>query len=100
MSFGLPPVALLGPGHAGNDYKYNMLDLLPLDNVILCMDGDDAGTQARKKAAAILKGSYRVYRFLMEDGEDTGNMKIERVKKLQRQFLALESHRLEMRKAA
>lgn len=100
MSFGLPTVALLGTGHAGNEYKYNMLDLLPVENIILCMDGDDAGTEARKKAAKILKGEYRVYRFLMENDEDPGNMEIARVKKLQRQFLALESHRLEMRKAA
>lgn len=101
MSFGLPTVALLGTGHAGNEYKYNMLDTMPVENVILCMDGDDPGIAARKKAASILKGGYNVYRFLMEsEDEDPGNMKIARVKKLQRQFLTLESRRIQMKKAA
>ncbi len=70
IALGIPAVALLGTGHAQNEKKFNLLSNLDIDTVILAFDGDEAGRTAAKKANALLKDEYKVFKYKMKDGQD------------------------------
>lgn len=73
ISYGIPALAILGTGHAGNEEKYSSLASLPIKHVVLAFDSDDAGRAAKRKAKELLKGEYKVLSFSFREGEDPGN---------------------------
>ena len=67
VSYGYDAVALLG---TGNSYQINQLKRLGIRDIVLCMDGDDAGRRAAIKLKKQLVKVANVWIIDMPEGKD------------------------------
>lgn len=69
--WGYPAVALMG---TGTSLQMRQLQELGVANIVLAMDGDDAGRRAADKIAKALKSCSMVWRMEMPDGKDVNDI--------------------------
>lgn len=77
--YGYSAVALLGTGNA---LQMHQLKTLNLNEVVLCMDGDDAGRRAAKRIKHQLRSRFIVWVIPMPDGKDLNDLTKEEFDKL------------------
>jgi len=77
--YGYDAVALMG---TGNSLQVDQLKQLGVHNIVLCMDGDDAGRRATAKLKRQLKSVAMVWVITMPDGKDLNDCSKEEFDKL------------------
>lgn len=70
--YGHPAVALMG---TGNSLQVHQLKELGVSNIVLAMDGDDAGRRASAKLKRALKSCSIVWTMHLPDGKDVNDLK-------------------------
>lgn len=70
--YGHPAVALMG---TGNSLQVHQLKELGVSNIVLAMDGDDAGRRASEKLKRALKSCSIVWTMHLPDGKDVNDLK-------------------------
>lgn len=70
--YGHPAVALMG---TGNSLQVHQLKELGISNIVLAMDGDDAGRRASAKLKRALKSCSIVWTMHLPDGKDVNDLK-------------------------
>lgn len=70
-TWGIPAVALLG---TGNPHQVQQIKELGVANLILCMDGDEAGRKATKRLKRQLSKNALVWQIDMPDGKDINDI--------------------------
>ena len=78
-TWGYVAVALMG---TGNTYQMTQLKRLGVNEIIICMDGDDAGRRATEKLRNQLRQVCLVTRVRMLDGKDVNDIDKETFEKL------------------
>lgn len=80
-TWGYPAVALLG---TGNSFQTQQLKELGVTDIVLCMDGDDAGSRASDKLRNQLKSVALVWVVHMPAGKDVNDLTKEEFDQLYR----------------
>lgn len=81
VSWGYNAVALLG---TGDSLQIRQLRQLGVSEIVLCLDGDDAGRNGTNKLYKALKTSTIVWRITMPDGKDVNDLTKEEFDELYR----------------
>ena len=71
VRYGFESVALMGTGNA---YQLQQLKELSVPDIVICMDGDDAGRRAAKKLKRALSSTSFVWTIDMPDGKDVNDI--------------------------
>jgi DNA primase len=87
----LPAIAILGT-QSWSEAKLRKLVLAGVENLILCMDGDDAGRQASEMITESSDGYVNIHDFKLYEWEgeyDPGNMPVKLVNRLKKLYTAV-----------
>lgn len=69
--WGYNAVAMMG---TGSNYQYNLINKLPFRKIVLCLDGDFAGTMGTKKLLNNIISEKIVYYYKMPEGKDVNDL--------------------------
>ena len=67
VTYGYNAVALMG---TGNSYQITQLQRLGVKDIVICLDGDEAGRRGTEKLKKALKGTAFVWVMTVPEGED------------------------------
>ena len=56
------------------NYQYNLINKLPFRKIVLCLDGDFAGTMGTKKLLNNIISEKIVYYYKMPEGKDVNDL--------------------------